>query len=380
MFEGGVGAGTTARRNVAAFEELCFSPRVARFHPRRDISTTLFGHHVSMPVVLSSIGALGLGHRDAEPGVARAAGRNGLIQFVSGATLTSIEEITAAASGPIFYQLYYFGGRDASEGIIRRARNAGCAGLVLTVDAPVPPPMSREISPHLRHFLPREINFSNVVRFFPQALRRPAWTLDFIRSGCNLSVAMALGQDGHPLTLSKAFPLMYQGMPQWDDVAWIRDRWHGKLIIKGILAREDAERAVSLGVDGIVVSNHGGNSLDGSVPTINVLPEIVAAVGGRFDVLLDGGVRRGTDVVKALALGAKGVGLGRAYVYPFLAAGEAGVQRILEIFREDIDRTVALLGSASITELTPNHLVPAHDWDGRGLRSRYSGASFERAP
>jgi isopentenyl diphosphate isomerase/L-lactate dehydrogenase-like FMN-dependent dehydrogenase len=309
-----------------------------------------------MPVIASSVGMLGLGHSDGEVGVARAAGAAGTIMFVSGATTTPIEEIMTAATGPIFYQLYYIGGRDASAPIIERVKRAGCHGLVITVDAAAP--LKAQDRPYRdRAVLPAGLDVRNAVRFAPQVVTRPAWLLDFLRRGHrHLSMPMALRSDGSPMRIPEALSLTYRETPTWEDLAWIRERWDGPMVVKGVLTAADARRAVAEGVDGIVVSNHGGNGLDGATPTLRVLPEIVDAVDGHVDVILDGGVHRGTDVVKAVAVGATAVSLGRAYVFALMAAGEPGVRRIFELFREQIDDALAFLGCQSMGELGPSYL------------------------
>jgi isopentenyl diphosphate isomerase/L-lactate dehydrogenase-like FMN-dependent dehydrogenase len=355
-YEAGSGSNITATANVAAFEEIFFRPRCAVSHSSRDQRTTVLGHQLSMPVIASSVGMLGLGHSDGEVGVARAAGAAGTIMFVSGATTTPIEEIMAAATGPIFYQLYYVGGRDASAAIIERVKRAGCHGLVITVDAAAP--LKAQDRPYRdRAVLPAGPDVRSTARFAPQVLARPAWLLDFLRRGRrHLSLPMALRGDGTPMRISEAAALMYRETPTWEDLAWIRERWDGPIVVKGVLTAPDARRAVAEGVDGIVVSNHGGNCLDGAAPTLRMLPEIVDAVDGRIDVLLDGGVRRGTDVVKAIASGATAVSLGRAYVFALMAAGEPGVRHIFELFRKQIDDALAFLGCQSIGELGASYL------------------------
>jgi len=371
MFEAGSGSNVTMQRNEEVFREVLFRPRGAVFHPERDLSTTVLGHRISMPAIVSSVGFLKTGHRDGEAGVARAAGAAGTIQFVSGVTSTPIEEITAAATGPVFYQLYYIGGRDASAPIIERVKAAGVQGLVLTVDTPTVA-RPRDLPYTERAGVPQGVTLRDAIRFLPQLVTKPAWTWDLIRDGIREpQVAMGLRPDGTPMGLFEGISHIYEQTPAWEDLPWIRRHWDGPIVIKGILTVEDARRAVAEGVDAIVVSNHGGNVLDGSVPTLPVLPEIVDAVGDKIEVLLDSGVRRGTDVLKALALGARAVLLGRAYVYPLLAAGEPGVRHILELFRQQIDEGLAFLGARSIHELDPSFLeLPAH-WPARAVSAAH---------
>ena len=270
MFEAGSGSNVTMRRNEEVFEEVLFRPRSAVFHPERELETTVLGHRISMPVIVSSVGFLAAGHRDGEAGVARAAGDAGTIQFVSGVTGTPIEEIMDAATGPVFYQLYYIGGRDASAPIIERVWRAGVSGLVLTVDTPTVA-RPRDLPYAERASVPTAVNLREAIRFLPQVWNKPAWLFDFIRGGMQApKVAMGLRPDGTPMGLFEGIEKIYQQTPAWEDLPWIRRHWDGPIVVKGILTVEDALRAVREGVDAIVVSNHGGNVLDGSVPTLPV--------------------------------------------------------------------------------------------------------------
>jgi len=365
MFEAGSGSNATMDENEQAFREVMFRPHAAVFTHERDLRTTVLGHEIAMPAIVSSVGFLGVGHRDGEAGVARAAGDAGTIQFVSGVTSTPIEDIMAAASGPVFYQLYYIGGREASAPIIERVKRAGVSGLVLTVDtATVARPRDRRYDE--RASVPTAINLREALRFAPQALAKPRWLADYLRRGpLEPQVAMGLRPDGTPMGLFEGIEKIYQQTPAWEDIPWVREHWDGPIVIKGILTAEDARRAVAVGADAIVVSNHGGNVLDGSIATLRALPEIVDAVGDEIEVLMDGGVRRGTDVVKAVALGARAVLLGRAYIYPLLAAGEPGVHRILELLYQQIDEALAFLGVKSVHDLNPSLLDLPAGWPQR---------------
>jgi isopentenyl diphosphate isomerase/L-lactate dehydrogenase-like FMN-dependent dehydrogenase len=359
-YEAGSGSDATARANTQAFEDVKFRPRAAVFNPSRNLRTTVLGHEISMPILASSVGMLKIGHQDGEAGVARAAGNAGTIAFTSGATGAPIEEVMAKATGPVFYQLYYFGGRDKSAAIIERVKKAGVSGLVLTVDTAAPV-LARERLPRERRVLPASNGFRDAAKFAPQLLTKPAWTRDFLRSGREIPMPMSLREDGSPMGVFESFPGMYQQTPAWDDIAWMREYWDGPIVIKGIVTAEDARRAVDLGATAVVVSNHGGNALDGTLPTLQALPEVVAAVGDEVDVLLDSGVRRAPDVLKAMALGAKAVLLGRAYVYGLMAAGEPGVERIFELFRQGMDDSLKFLGVQSPGELDESFLkLPAH--------------------
>jgi isopentenyl diphosphate isomerase/L-lactate dehydrogenase-like FMN-dependent dehydrogenase len=364
MFESGSGSNATMRANLKAFEDVMFRPRGGVVVPQRDLRTTVLGHEIALPVIISSVGHLALGHCDGEAGVARAASDAGTIQFVSGAAGTPIEEIMAASHGPVYYQVYYYGQRETSEPIIQRARDAGCAGLVLNIDsgAPVRP---RDRPARKRARLPQGSGPAEAIRFAPQLLTKPSWTRDFLRNGQRgLQVPAALRPDGSPMTVFESLHLLHQRTFAWDDLPWIREIWDAPIVIKGVLTAEDARRAVDVGARAIVVSNHGGNGLDGALPTLSVLPEIVAAVGDETDVLIDSGIRRGTDVTKAVALGAKAASLGRAYLYPLLAAGEPGVRHILSLFAEQIDEALAFLGCPSVEQLDPSYIRIPASWSG----------------
>jgi isopentenyl diphosphate isomerase/L-lactate dehydrogenase-like FMN-dependent dehydrogenase len=371
------------RENERSFQDVMFRPRAAVFHPERDLRTTVLGHELSMPVIVSSVGFLSIGHPDGEAGVARAAGGAGTIQFLSGVTNTPVEDVIAAASGPVFYQLYYIGGREASAAIIERAKAAGAAGLVIIADTATTARPRERIYPE-RASVPAAVTPREAVRFAPQVLAKPRWGLEFLRAARRTGsleplMAMGLDPDGVPLKFFEAVGRIYEETPAWEDLPWIRERWDGPLVIKGILTVEDARRAVDVGADAVVVSNHGGNVLDGSVPTLPVLPEIVDAVGDELEVLLDSGVRRGVDVVKALALGAKAVLLGRGYVYPLLAAGEPGVRHILELFRQQIDEALAFLGVRSVGDLDPSYLELPPSWASPSTGRDADGRSLDTA-
>lgn len=364
MFEAGSGTNQTAIRNEEVFKEILFRPRNAVFKPHEDISTTFLGHPISMPAIVSSVGFLGVAHSDGEAGVARAAGKAGTIQIVSGVTTTPIEEIMDNASGPVFFQLYYVGSRNASASILDRVKRAGVSGLVLTIDTPTIARPKDVLWTH-RRAIPTDTTLPELIKFAPQVATKIGWALDIAGSnGVKMpDIAMALRSDGSPMGFWEGIGQIYNQTPAWDDIPWIREHWDGPIVLKGILTAEDAERALRAGVDAIVVSNHGGNVLDGSVPTLQALPEIVERVGDRMEVWLDSGVRRGTDVLKAMALGAKGTLLGRSYVYPLMAAGEPGVTHILELFRRQIREGLTFLGADSIHELDSSYLSIPSSWD-----------------
>ena len=364
MLDAGHGSRLGVERNIAGFQDVMFRPRAAAFHASTDISTTVLGHRIAMPALLSSTGALIVAHSDGDAGVARAAGA---LSLVSGATGTPIEELMAAATGPVFYQLDYIRGREASAPISERVKRAGVAAHVLSVDTSALPP-GEEIPHQQRGFAPTGTGLRDALRFAPSALAKPAWLLDNIRHGGGKpKVAMGIRADGQPKDMVEGLANIFVKTPTRGDLPWIREHWDGPIIIKGLLTTEDARRAVHEGVDAIVVSNNGGNVLEGAVTTLPVLPHIVDAVDGELEVLMDSGVRSGSDVVKAVALGARAVLLGRSYVHGLEAAGEPGVTRVLELFRSQIAYTVATLG-----------LDPSTTSTRRFFNCRRRGASLTR--
>jgi len=364
LFDAGSGPSITARLNEKAFEDVLFKPPAAVFHPHRSISTRVFGHNIAIPVILSSVGALKAGHQDGELAATHAAGVNGTIQFVSGVTTTSIEDIVAEATGPVYQQIYFIAGREATAPMIERARDAGAAGIVLIADSAAPN-VGAEIPYRERASLPTAMSPREAAKFLAQVWNKPAWMLDFLRrNGLGMPVAAnTRGANGKPIGFLEAAGRLYDQTPSFDDLPWIRDIWPDvQIIIKGVVTADSARKAVDYGASGIVVSNHGGNMLDGTIPTLRALPAIVDAVGDRIDIILDGGVRRGTDVVKALAMGAKAVSIGRAYVYGLLAAGEPGVRRILDLLRTEIESAMTWLGAASVQQLEASLLDIPADW------------------
>jgi isopentenyl diphosphate isomerase/L-lactate dehydrogenase-like FMN-dependent dehydrogenase len=365
---GGTGPRSTLAGNTEAFERITFRPRVGVRHPVRDLSTSVLGHRIAVPVMIAPTGGPRLVHPDGERAGAIAASAAGTIQWVSTFSGTPIEEITAAAAGPVFFQLYYPGSRAAAESLIERAASAGCAAIVLTLDSGSPPrpevpirgrvTVYRGATPGMRP----PIEWLRIARSFAT---KPSWTARFAADrAAGLRAAMVDDGDRAAL-LFRASHLLTRETPVWADIGWIKERWAGPVIAKGILTAEDARAAVAAGADAIVVSNHGGNMLDGDPPTISVLPEIVAAVGDRVEVFLDSGIRRGSDVVKAIALGARAVLIGRSWLWGLGAAGTAGVEAVLEAYRGQIESTLGGLGLASTAELGPDCVRTPSEWGAR---------------
>jgi isopentenyl diphosphate isomerase/L-lactate dehydrogenase-like FMN-dependent dehydrogenase len=360
FIEGGTEDEYTVSNNRQAFRDVTFRPRVAVAFDSRRQETTVLGSRLAMPVAIGPAGFIRLACHRAELLAARAAGDFGTAAGISTMSSVAIEEITAASQGPVWWQVYFAGGRQGAEIAIDRAQRAGCTALLITVDTAAV--WSRDAL-HINGGLPNRISLAYALRHARELATRPRWCLDFLKGGLELPLPnVRLTPDGPPLRVGDARGGFTRTPPTWEDLKWIRDRFPGKVVVKGVITGDDARRALDHGADGVVVSNHGGYALDGAPGTLRALPEVVAAVGDQIDVLLDGGVRRGTDVVKALALGAKCVLVGRAYVWSLAAAGEDGVRDMLLNFRESIDRTLALIGCPSVEALDPSYLNIPRDW------------------
>lgn len=356
--DGGARSEVTMRANRAAFDDLVFRPRMAVPVAAPDLSTTVLGTRVELPVLLAPCGGLRAVHPDGESGAARAAHRAGTVFCLSSAAGMTIEDVAAAAPGPRWFQLYFLGGRAGAERLVARAAAHGYDALVVTVDTVVAGVRERDVRNGMT--AGPYVNARNIVRFAPHVAVRPRWLWNFARDGFSVDVAnaAALGPGGTPMSAVDASTGMYAEPPTWDDMAWLRSQWPGRLVVKGVLTAEDARRAVDLGADAVVVSNHGGRQLDGAPATVRALPAIVDAVGDRAEVLLDSGVRRGTDVIKAVALGARAVMIGRAFVYGLGAHGEPGVDAVLALLRDDVRNNLQLLGCPSVAALDRSFLEP----------------------
>jgi L-lactate dehydrogenase (cytochrome) len=266
----------------------------------------------------------------------------------------SLEDVKAASVGPVFFQLYLVGGRGAAEGALERARAAGFAALVVTIDTAVAGMRERDVRNGMKELIGGGL--LDKVPYLPSILSRPRWLLGFLRDGGLRALPNVIIPGKGPLSLVDVGAALANAAVTWADMAWIREIWRGPIIVKGVLTAEDARRAVDAGTQAIVVSNHGGRQLDGALASLRVLPEVVAAVNGQIEVLVDGGIRRGSDIVKALCMGAHAVLCGRAYAYGLAAAGEAGVVRAIEILCADLERTLRLLGCPSVAKLDLSYI------------------------
>jgi L-lactate dehydrogenase (cytochrome) len=290
---------------------------------------------------------------------AHAAGEAGTAYTLSTLSGCRVDEVKAGTRGPVWYQVYLCGGRDVATAAIERAKGCGCSALVVTVDTAVAGLRERDFRNGTKELLSR--NLWTMLPYVHQFLARPRWLAAFLRDGGLMSFPNVVLPEG-PMQYADVGAALEQSTVCWADLRWIRDLWKGPLVIKGVLIGDDARRSVDEGADAIVVSNHGGRQLDSVYPTLRALPEVVAAVNGRAEVLLDGGIRRGSDIVKALCLGARGVLVGRAYAYGLAAGGEAGVNRAIQILRNDLVRTLKLLGCPSVAALDGSYVKVPSDW------------------
>jgi pre-mycofactocin synthase len=346
--------GLTAEDNTRAFAELGFAPYAAGLANERAMGITVMGQQVSMPVLISPTGVQAV-HPDGEVAVARAAAARGVAMGLSSFASKPIEEVVAA-NPQTFFQMYWVGTREEMQARMERAKRAGAVGMIATLDWSFS---------HGRDwgspYIPEKIDFEAARRYAPQVLTRPRWLLDFARTGKlpDLTVPNMAPTPGGPApTFFGAYGMWMQSpMPSWEDVAWLREQWDGPFMLKGVMRVDDAKRAVDAGVTAISVSNHGGNNLDGTPASIRALPAVADAVGDRIEVLLDGGIRRGGDVAKALALGAKAVMIGRAYLWGLAANGQAGVENVLDLMRDGLGSAMVGLGRSSVADLSRTDVV-----------------------
>jgi len=362
--DGGSEDEVTMRRNTEGFRDLRFSPRMGVWVEEPKLSTTLFGQSISFPVLAAPCGGLRLIHPHADIGVARASASAGTIHIASSAWGFSLEQIAESSPDRHWFQLYRFMGRPGMENLVNRAKAAGYQAIVATVDTQVGSKRERNWRNGFSYSM--RVNVANALKLGPQVAPRPFWLARYVRDGMPFQLANTAGmtRDGVPMSMPE-MGYRESNSPTWEDVAWVRQNFDGPVLVKGVLTAEDARRALDLGCDGVVVSNHGGRQLDGAPATIDVLPEVVAAVGDRMEILVDGGVRRGSDVLKALALGAKAVLIGRPYVWGLALGGQDGVSHVLETLRAEMKRSMQLMGCSSV-----------HDLDDTWLA--HAGSAFER--
>jgi pre-mycofactocin synthase len=359
---GGTERGITLKDNVEAFSELGFRPRIADLPQHREQATTVLGQDISFPVVLSPTGVQAV-HPEGEVGVARAAAAAGTAMGLSSFASKPVEEV-AAANDKVFFQMYWMGTKERMLARIERARAAGAKALIVTLDWSFATRRDWGAPP-----IPEKLDLKAMVKFAPEGIIRPRWLLDFAKVGRLPDLTtpnLALSGEQPPTFFGAYGEWLGTPLPTWDDIKWLRDEWGGPFMIKGIMQPDDACRAVDAGATAISVSNHGGNNLDGTPASIRALPGVADAVGGQIEVLLDGGIRRGSDVVKALALGARAVMIGRAYLWGLAANGSAGVKNVFDVLRGGIDSTLLALGRSSVHELSPDDIIVPAEFS-RGL-------------
>jgi heme/flavin dehydrogenase (mycofactocin system) len=356
--------GITLEDNVDAFTELGFRPRIADLPQERSQATRVMGQDIDLPVLISPTGVQAV-HPEGEVAVARAAAAAGTAMGLSSFASKPIEEV-AAANPKTFFQSYWVGGRDVILHRAERARAAGAQGLIITLDWTFATRRDWGSPP-----IPEKFDLKAMLKFAPEGLSRPKYLLEWLRSGALPDLTTPnLADPGRdaPTFFGAYYQWMTTPLPTWEDIAWLREQWGGPFMVKGIMHPDDARRAVDAGASALSVSNHGGNNLDGTPASIRALPGIADAVGDQIEVVLDGGIRRGGDVVKALALGAKAVMIGRAYLWGMAANGEAGVSNVLSILRSGIDEALLGLGRASIHDLVPEDVIVPENFTRAGKR------------
>ena len=359
----GAEKGVTLQDNVAAFSELQFTPpHVANLPATRQMATSVLGQDIALPVIASPTGVQAV-HPDGEAGVARGTVEAGTAMGLSSFGSMPVEAV-AQVNPQLFFQVYWSGSRDQIAQRIERARRAGAQGLIATLDWSFS--NGRDWgSPTI----PEKIDLRTLVRLAPEGIVKLPYLREWLRHGGlpDLTVPnMAAPGEPAPTFFGVYGEWMQTPPPSWDDIAWLREQWGGPFMVKGIMRADDARRAVDIGATAISVSNHGGNNLDGTPASIRALPGVANAVGGQVEILLDGGIRRGSDVVKALALGARAVMIGRAYLWGLAANGSAGVKNVFDVLRGGIDSTLLALGRSSVHDLSPDDIIVPADFS-RGL-------------
>jgi L-lactate dehydrogenase (cytochrome) len=368
--DGGADAELTLRENSRVFDDVTFRPRNAVAIPNCDLRTTVLGTRLELPFLFAPVGSSRMFYPRGEVVAAHQAGVAGTIYTLSTLSGCRLEEVKAGTTAPCWYQVYLVGGREIAMGAIERARKAGYSALVVTIDTAVAGLRERDVRNGTKEMLSRKL--WSMLPYLPQYLSRPRWLKGFLLDGGLMKFPNIVLSDG-PMSYADVGAALEQSTVSWGDLRWIRDAWNGRLVIKGVLTGDDARRAVDEGADAVVVSNHGGRQLDGVSATLRALPEVVAAVDDRAETLLDSGIRRGSDVVKALCLGARAVLVGRAYAYGLGAGGAAGVARAVQILRNDIVRTLKLLGCASVAELDRSYVSYPAEWDSAAPAARHVG-------
>lgn len=363
--DGGAEGELTLRENCRVFEDVTFRPKQAVAISNCETGTRILEMDISLPAILAPIGYSRLMHPGGEVAAAAAAGSAGTVYILSTISGHKLENVRGASSGPVCYQLYLVGGRQVAEAAIERARRSGFSALVVTIDTPVAGMRERDPRNGMKELLGGSL-FAKIP-FLPQFLTHPRWLAAFLLDGGLPDLENIVLPHNGPMPLVDVSAALAKAVVTWDDLRWIKQIWGGPIIVKGVLTGDDAKRAVQEGATAVVVSNHGGRQLDGVSSSLRALPEVAAAIDGQAEVLMDGGIRRGSDIVKAICLGARAVLVGRAYAYGLAAAGQSGVSRAIEILRDDVERTLRLLGCPSVSALNTSYVdFPAH-WQKNNL-------------
>jgi isopentenyl diphosphate isomerase/L-lactate dehydrogenase-like FMN-dependent dehydrogenase len=360
--DGGAESETSLRNNSRAFESLTFRPRNAIAVMHCDLRTKVLGAELSFPAILAPIGYSRLIHPAGEVAASRGAGAAGTAYILSTIAGHKLEDVRAASTGPVWYQLYLVGGRAAAEAALERARAAGFSALFVTIDTGTAGMRERDIRNGTGQLMGG--NWIGMIPYLSQFFSRPSWVAAYLMDGGLHKLPNVVIPGKGPMALIDVADALANSVVTWQDFRWLREVWPGPIVAKGVLTSEDARRAIDVGAAGVVVSNHGGRQLDSVSATLRVLPEIVKAVNGQIEVLMDGGVRRGGDIIKAICMGARAVLVGRAYAYGLAAAGAPGVTRAIAILRADLERTMKLLGCASISDLDQTYVDVPRDWPG----------------
>jgi len=359
--DGGADGELTLRGNCRAFEDVTFRPRQAIAIGECNLKTSVLSCNLSFPAMLAPVGYSRMMHPKGEVAAAGAAGAAGTGYILSTISGHRLEDVRAASAGPVWYQLYLVGGREVAEAALDRAKTAGFSALVVTIDTPVAGMRERDARNGMKQLLGRSAIAK--IPYLHHFLAHPSWLAAFLVDGGVPPLANIVLPNQGPMPLMDVGSALAKAVVTWEDLRWLRESWKGPIVVKGVMIGDDARRAVDEGAVAVVVSNHGGRQLDGVSATLRALPEIVAAVGSQAEVLMDGGVRRGGDIVKAICLGARAVLVGRAYAYGLAAAGQPGVTRALEILRDDVERTLRLLGCPAVSALNSSYVEVPRNWN-----------------
>jgi L-lactate dehydrogenase (cytochrome) len=359
--DGGAEGEVTLRENCRVYEDVTFRPRHAVAFSECRLCTKVLGFDLALPFLLAPVGYSRLMHPTGEVAAARAAGNAGTAYILSTISGHKLEDVKAASKGPVFYQLYLMGGRGAAEGAIERARIAGFSALVVTIDTAVSGIRERDFRNGMKELVSGSA--FEKLPYLPQILAHPGWLMSFLLDGGTPPLPNVVIPGKGPMPLIDVAAALAESTVTWNDLSWIRQIWRGPIVVKGVLTGDDARRAVDEGAAAISVSNHGGRQLDCVQASLRALPEVVKAVSGQTEILMDGGIRRGSDIIKALCLGARAVLCGRAYAYGLAAAGEVGVNRAIEILSTDLDRSLRLVGCGSVAELDRSYVNVPPSWD-----------------